>query len=416
MRVAPWLALASLLVSTHAFGQAQPTGRFTPGHALRANTATGSPYSDAGGAAGSPTFNSGYLTEIGITNTGTPFCINDALTSATSGYHQLCFGANSLGGGLISYQALGGAANLGLNLYLNGNLFPLLGIATGNVTGPISPFPTVGDIAVWAGADAIVDSGINIGTSLATAQVALVIANRNYIDGCTLSNDGTTPNSVIDVAACQAVDSSTSTGTLINLAAFTKSTGGPWAAGTGHNGMGTGLTVAPSTWYHVCAIINGGAADVEIDTSATCSNAPAGTTAKRRLGSVKTDSSSHINPFVQVGDEFLWGTPIADLSAVVTGTTTFALSVPTGVKVNALFSGSYTNPNAPPISLVFQSLDTVACVCVNIYTQVVNQPIGLGQVNVRTNTSAQLTATVDAASGTLNIRTYGWIDRRGRDG
>ena len=416
MRVAPWLALASLLISTHAFGQAQPTGRFTPGHALRANTATGSPYSDAGGANGSPTFNSGYLTEIGITNTGTPFCINDALTSSTSGYHQLCFGANSLGGGLISYQALGGATQLGLNLYLNGTLFPLLGIATGNVTGPISPFPTVGDIAVWAGADAIVDSGINIGTSLATAQVALVIANRHYIDGCILSNDVTTPNSVIDVGACQAVDSSTSTGTLIDLAAFTKSTGGAWAAGTGHNGMGTGITVAASTWYHVCAIINGGAADVEIDTSATCANAPAGTTASRRIGSIRTDSSAHITAFTQNGDEFLWLNPPVDLSSVITGTTTFAVSVPTGVKVNALFSGNYVNPNAPPVSLVFQATDTVACVCVQILTQVVNQAIGLGQMNVRTNTSAQMTATVNAGSGTLGIRTFGWIDARGKDG
>jgi len=78
---------------------------------------------------------------------------------------------------------------------------------------------------------------------------------RSYLAGLILSNDGTSPNTVLDISAGQCVDSTNAF--VINLAAFTKSTGGSWAAGSGSNGMGTGLTIANSTWYHVFAIIKG---------------------------------------------------------------------------------------------------------------------------------------------------------------
>lgn len=118
MTLRGFLAVLLFLVPAVAFGQASPTGGFTPGHPLTALTPSGSPYADAGGPAGSPIFGSGYLTGLGITNTGTPFCINDALTSGP--YHQLCLGANALGSGLMSYNAYNGASPLGLTVNLNG--------------------------------------------------------------------------------------------------------------------------------------------------------------------------------------------------------------------------------------------------------------------------------------------------------
>ncbi len=101
-----------------AFGQATPSGGFTPGHPLTALSPSGSPYAGGGGASGSRIFGSGYLTELGITNAGTPFCITDALTSGP--YHQLCLGANALGTGLISYNAYNGASPLDLTVNING--------------------------------------------------------------------------------------------------------------------------------------------------------------------------------------------------------------------------------------------------------------------------------------------------------
>src|SRR5205823_4026141 len=56
---------------------------------------------------------------------------------------------------------------------------------------------------------------------------------RGAIAGLTLSNDGTTPNSVLDIAAGQAADSTAAV--YMTLAAFTKSTGGAWTSGTGNN-------------------------------------------------------------------------------------------------------------------------------------------------------------------------------------
>lgn len=81
---------------------------------------------NAQGAAGCPATGCNLITDFGITAPGTPFCINDGLTTAQGGYHQLCFGANSLGGGLISYNAYGGAAALPLQYLVNGN--PVSGI------------------------------------------------------------------------------------------------------------------------------------------------------------------------------------------------------------------------------------------------------------------------------------------------
>lgn len=111
-------------------GNVKSTGALTPGHAARWVT-SGAVIGDAGGAAGSSTNGSGYLTELGVTNTGLPVCINDALTNAAGGYHRLCFGANSLGGGLISYDALGGALPLPLQLIVNGVTLPIPGSVTG---------------------------------------------------------------------------------------------------------------------------------------------------------------------------------------------------------------------------------------------------------------------------------------------
>lgn len=129
------LAIALLaLTPSLAVAQVQPSGNFTPGHALKSLNATGTATGDAGGAAGgpaNPSMTGPGLTEIGITNTGLPFCINDFPTDRVGGYHRLCLGANSLGGGVLSYDALNGALSLPFQFLINGapNILP------GTVTG-----------------------------------------------------------------------------------------------------------------------------------------------------------------------------------------------------------------------------------------------------------------------------------------
>ena len=104
----------------------------------------GTVWGDAGGAAGSSLPGQHYLTELGITNSGTPFCINDALTNNPGGYHQFCFGANALGTGIISYNAYGSASPLALECNINGAVSPCFNQATG--------FPAVTNNAALAAA------------------------------------------------------------------------------------------------------------------------------------------------------------------------------------------------------------------------------------------------------------------------
>jgi hypothetical protein len=106
----------------------------------------GTALGDAGGAAGSAIPGSGYLTELGITNTGAPLCIDDALTNAVGGYHQLCLGANALGGGAITYNALGGAAPLPILFNLNGTTYQFP-YTVGGIVGPTTT--GVGETACW---------------------------------------------------------------------------------------------------------------------------------------------------------------------------------------------------------------------------------------------------------------------------
>lgn len=240
---------------------------------------------------------------------------------------------------------------------------------------------------------------------------------RSYLAGLALSNDGSSPNTVLDVAAGQCADSTNAV--MINLGAFTKSTGGSWVAGSGSNGMGQTLTIAATTWYHVFAIINGAAADMYFDTSVTAANKPTGTTAFRRIGSMLTDASSHIVAFSQNGDEFLWAVPVADVSVVNLGTTAtlYTLSAPLGVKVNALFRGFCSNPsgfnmliNSPDENVSLSEAPTG-----NITTtESTSASRAFGPLNLRTNTSSQIRAVSNTASTTLNIATYGWVDTRGR--
>jgi hypothetical protein len=258
-------------------------------------------------------------------------------------------------------------------------------------------------------------SGVQTFRAGTLAGPGLAGAVPGYLFGMTLANDVGTPNTVLDVAAGVCVDSTATT--LISLGAMTKSIGGAWARGSGAGGMGNGLTATASTWYHAHAILNGGAADWYLDTSVTAANKPAGTTAIRRLGSVRLDGSVHILAFVQNGDEFLWATTVADIAAATLTTanrTLYTLTTPPGVKCNALFRGLGANVGAGD-TIWFTSpdeSDQAAASTADI--QSIAASNAGGRFSVRTNTASQIGARAANASTTLSIGTFGWIDARGR--
>jgi hypothetical protein len=293
------------------------------------------------------------------------------------------------------------ATTVGATLTSGGDELPYY---TGQYSVAFAPFSAFG--RAWVAA-------LNASTALAGLPL------QGYIGGLTLSIDATTPNSVLDIAAGVCADSTSAT--MITLGAITKTTGGAWAAGTGAFGMGTGLTIANGTWYHVFAVINAGAADVYFDTSVTAANAPAGTTAFRRIGSFLTNGSAHIIAFIQRGDLFLWNIPVtndlANTSATVgTVQTLFKLTVPTGIEVQAIIYGTANSPS-PAQAVLLSSPDTTGATT-SVTQGQVTCPLASGYYGyvayVFTNTAAQINIQGTVASIAIAGSTQGWIDTRGR--
>jgi hypothetical protein len=252
---------------------------------------------------------------------------------------------------------------------------------------------------------------------------------RGYLGGFGLANDATSPGTVIDVGAglCASDDV---TGYMA-LVPFSKTTG-PWAAGSGNGGLDTG-SIAASTWYHVFVIqrTDTGTVDVLLSQSATSPALPALYGRKRRIGSIRTNTSSQILAFVQNGDEFLWAAPGQDAApAILNGTLGTApvlvtLTVPTGLKVNALLRCYWQNAAAGTLYLLSSPDETpVAGGSLNTSGSQGNISAaasfannGEGAIltlNVRTNTGAQVRAVSSAAGSSLSIATCGWVDTRGR--
>lgn len=133
------LLFASILavVPSLAWAQAslQQGGTWTSGHVPKYNQTGGTQpiVTDGGGAGGGAAgVNPGTF---GLTSRGTGtapyadqgagpngenFCMYDAPTTNSTGYHSLCLDPNADGGGLLSYQAGGGASALPLQILVNG--------------------------------------------------------------------------------------------------------------------------------------------------------------------------------------------------------------------------------------------------------------------------------------------------------
>lgn len=241
---------------------------------------------------------------------------------------------------------------------------------------------------------------------------------RSYIAGLTLSTAGS--SSSFGIAIGVATDS-TGVSMMSLGSAYTKTTSS-WAVGSATGSLDTG-TIAANTWYHAFLIkrTDTGVVDVLISTSATSPTLPTNYTLFRRIGSMATNGSSQWAKFVQVDDEFLWTTPVNDVTTTTLGTTPtlYTLSVPTGVQVKALFRGfisSATSFAGVVINSPDETSTAINTPAGNLTAQIqAASTNALFTLNLRTNTSAQIRAVASAASTSLTIATYGWVDRRGRE-
>ncbi|MFO0522246.1 MAG: hypothetical protein ACK515_17785 [bacterium] len=211
---------------------------------------------------------------------------------------------------------------------------------------------------------------------------------------------------------------------LVLASALTKSLSA-FAAGNNNGGLDTG-SVATNTWYHVHLIRrdSDGAIDALYSLSATTPTMPSGWTARRRLGSIRTDGSSQITPFVQNNDVFTWDTPVSDLNVTNPGTAavTRTLTVPTGVIVYPVVSWQVVAAASTAVGLLVTPLtiaDTAPSTTLTTVRARIASASG-GEVaavvsDIPTNTSAQVRTRCDSssASDVLRATTLGWIDTRG---
>jgi hypothetical protein len=262
-------------------------------------------------------------------------------------------------------------------------------------------------------------------TALSADLANALRAPRGTIWGLILSNDGTSPNTVIDIAAGEAASDNSTLPRLMPAAAYTKNCNAAWAVGSGNGALDSGSALAVSTWYHVFEIMRSdtGVVDYLLSTSATAPTMPTSYDHKRRIGSIKTDASAHILAFKQSEDFFYWAAPVSDSSTSPGSDTAITMSVPTGIRVEPFFHVNTETSSDGECSWRARSPDLQA----NDGTPNVsgNAAASFGLVTnvaritgsyerLLTNTSGQLTFIVSSAAPSFLLRTYGWCDTRGR--
>jgi hypothetical protein len=256
-------------------------------------------------------------------------------------------------------------------------------------------------------------------TELAAAIAAINTVPTGYLSGLTLSNNAATPVTDIDIAPGVA-RAAGDTATLKLAAAMTKrlQSAGAWGPGDGSNGLFNGAR-ASNTWYHVFLIRedSDGSIDAGFDTSPTAANKPAGWSNYLRLGSIKTDASGNILPFVMdsIGGSRLvrWVTPIMDSSSSVgTSAISLALSVPPGVRARAELNVYVTEnnkmvyispldtadlaPDYSPFSAGYGAVTAAALDALGFY------------ITIMTNAASQIRLRSNINAGDVSVLCLGW--------
>jgi hypothetical protein len=263
----------------------------------------------------------------------------------------------------------------------------------------------------------------------ATAHSFATALPRSYLAGYGLANNATDATNDIDIAVGAARDDGNAAN-IVLASALTKQLDAAWAVGTNAGLLDTGA-VANNT-YHLFAIRrpDTGVVDILASLSPTSPTMPTNYTQKRRIGSILRTAGANV-AFAQDGDLFQRNASVLDVAALNPGSSavTRTLSVPTGINLLAqmqvvLFdSTNATSPSSAYISDLAVSDEAPTHGTTALADVITGDDAGADDANgavfrsVRTNTSAQVRSRVGGGSTsvTLGIRTFGWIDRRGRD-
>lgn len=263
-----------------------------------------------------------------------------------------------------------------------------------------------------------------------------------HLYGMILSNNGTSPNTGIDISTGECRDS-TAVENIVLSSALTKSVSGPFAAGTGQPGLlGGTLPPGANATLHVLVIKGASGVDVGFHSSPTIALAslPSGYDQYyRRIGSILTDGSNNIRGFLQNGDRFLYKLP--DLSirgaTISTSGTLLSIKVPGGIKVRPLVRGafgvsdttdtisrrfSFYDPDqtgVPALTPITNPTPNTTQYLSTSYRNGNYSGVGTNAEWLYTNTSSQIGVDVSksvtgATVGNFDLDVWGWIDDRNR--
>lgn len=332
-------------------------------------------------------------------------------TIPPGGFTELILTSNATTNGTYTVVPIPGAGAF-LSFDTNGNLQVNLGAGLqSDGSDNIEISPTAVTPGTYLNANVTVEQDGRL--TLASAGTV----PRAFIAGCLLTAiTGNHTTAAISVGAGLAVDSTN--------AAYIASAGYSWLASNGNAINGTDAsssTLANSTTYHMF-LCSGASGTGTFCSASLTPTLPTGyAVSKRRIGSFLTDSSGNPLPYTSIEKEggavlnYLT-TQIQDIavtSLVATSRTLFALSVPTGIKVQPIIrvasnSGSpilITSPDESDVAAPGSGATVPAW-------DVLNTNGETASVFVTTNTSGQIAARGQTGTSTFYGNTRGWVDFR----
>lgn len=255
------------------------------------------------------------------------------------------------------------------------------------------------------------------------------VVPRGHLAGLGISNAADTEHDIQTVAGI--ARSAADTSSIQLASAIIKQIDVDWAEGTNDGGFPSSLTLAVNTWYHCFVIFNPATntVDAGFDSAITAVALlldATGYTEYRRIGAVLTDGSSNIVQFVQHGDYFWWDVTTNDFNAVpVTTAASVQVRVPPGIQMIARLRTNWETTAAVassgwiliyPTSVSDETPTTTNATLSRAIQGDVNDDYNtVNEIEVLTNIGREIRHVGTVASGTLTIRTIGWIDSRGKD-
>jgi len=240
---------------------------------------------------------------------------------------------------------------------------------------------------------------------------------KGHLWGLELAQDSDADHDiVIAVGECRdAADSENMELTSV----LTKRIDALWVPGDDNGGLASGVSLSNNTTYHFFLIKDptGDTVDAGWDTSLTASNLlSAGYTKYRRIGSMKTDGSANIVDFYQNGDYF-WLDVAGNNYSGASGTSrlTITSSAPTGIEFLAFVTaGGALNATLYWLFTRLSQTDTAPSEgnCDQYFLTSGNVHTAAAEVNL--NTSAQFGFRSTGNVLSLQVRTKGWMDTRGK--